>query len=153
MSNYRVIPSDDLKQNRIDSANTYIQDLNRYAGKIRNEEIRALLAQTARNIRDLRDVQYLFDSGEKELVTLYSRYLPYLLTILEQYVLIENAGNYNAASKASAKLSDTLTLLNRTVREITKLLPEDEIDEANAQAKAEKIKEMLNAVSRSTGLL
>lgn len=151
MSEYRVMVSEDLKQERIDAANTFIQKFSSYGEKIRNSEIRSLLEQTSRNIRDLRDVQYLFDSGEKQLVTLYTRYLPYLATILEEYVLIENSGNYDASVKGAHKLSDTLTLLNRTIREITRLLPEDEIDEANAQAKAEKIKEMLNAVSRSTG--
>ena len=92
---------------------------------------------------DLRDVQYLFDSGEKELIRLYERYMPYLLDILHQYQALEESGNYEAIQKSRTQLEKTLETMNDTIRTVSKILPQDEIDEANARARAEELRRLL----------
>ena len=133
----------ETKEDRILHAGKLLKELEDMKASIRSESIRSLLSETRRAIEELRDAQYLFDSGEKELIRLYERYLPYLLDILKQYQALEVSGNYEAIQKSRSQLEKTLAQMNDTIKTVTKILPQDEIDEANARAKAEELRRLL----------
>lgn len=133
----------ETKEDRILHAGKLLKELEDRKASIRSESIRSLLSETRRAIEELRDAQYLFDSGEKELIRLYERYLPYLLDILKQYQALEVSGNYEAILKSRSQLEKTLAQMNDTIKTVTKILPQDEIDEANAHAKAEELRRLL----------
>ena len=133
----------ETKEDRILHAGNLLKELDQISASISSEKIRSLLAETRRNLEDLRDVQYLFDSGEKELIRLYERYMPYLLDILHQYQALEESGNYEAIQKSRIQLEKTLETMNDTIRTVSKILPQDEIDEANARARAEELRRLL----------
>ena len=77
----------DTKEERIEHAGMLIREIDQIGSSIRHESIRTRLEEMKRNLADLRDTQYLFDSGEKELIRLYERYMPYFMDILKQYVV------------------------------------------------------------------
>ena len=133
----------ETKEDRILHAGKLLKELEDMKASIRCESIRSLLSETRRAVEELRDAQYLFDSGEKELIRLYERYLPYLLDILKQYQALEVSGNYEAILKSRTQLEKTLAQMNDTIKTVTKILPQDEIDEANARAKAEELRRLL----------
>ncbi len=133
----------ETKEDRILHAGKLLKELEDMKASIRSESIRSLLSETRRAVEELRDAQYLFDSGEKELIRLYERYLPYLLDILKQYQALEVSGNYEAIQKSRTQLEKTLAQMNDTIKTVTKILPQDEIDEANARAKAEELRRLL----------
>ena len=133
----------ETKEDRILHAGKLLKELEDMKASIRSESIRSLLSETRRAVEELRDAQYLFDSGEKELIRLYERYLPYLLDILKQYQALEVSGNYEAILKSRSQLEKTLAQMNETIKTVTKILPQDEIDEANARAKAEELRRLL----------
>ena len=133
----------ETKEDRILHAGNLLKELDQISASISSEKIRSLLAETRRNLENLRDVQYLFDSGEKELIRLYERYMPYLLDILHQYQALEESGNYEAIQKSRTQLEKTLETMNDTIRTVSKILPQDEIDEANARARAEELRRLL----------
>ena len=133
----------ETKEDRILHAGKLLKELEDMKVSIRSESIRSLLSETRRAVEELRDAQYLFDSGEKELIRLYERYLPYLLDILKQYQALEVSGNYEAILKSRNQLEKTLAQMNDTIKTVTKILPQDEIDEANARAKAEELRRLL----------
>ena len=133
----------ETKEDRILHAGKLLKELEDMKASIRSESIRSLLSETRRAVEELRDAQYLFDSGEKELIRLYERYLPYLLDILKQYQTLEVSGNYEAILKSRSQLEKTLAQMNDTIKTVTKILPQDEIDEANARAKAEELRRLL----------
>ena len=133
----------ETKEERILHAGNLLKELDQISASISSEKIRSLLAETRRNLENLRDVQYLFDSGEKELIRLYERYMPYLLDILHQYQALEESGNYEAIQKSRTQLEKTLETMNDTIRTVSKILPQDEIDEANARARAEELRRLL----------
>ncbi|MBP3867982.1 MAG: hypothetical protein J6D38_02610 [Solobacterium sp.] len=133
----------ETKEDRILHAGKLLKELEDMKASIRSESICSLLSETRRAIEELRDAQYLFDSGEKELIRLYERYLPYLLDILKQYQALEVSGNYEAIQKSRSQLEKTLAQMNDTIKTVTKILPQDEIDEANARAKAEELRRLL----------
>ena len=133
----------ETKEDRILHAGKLLKELEDMKASIRSESIRSLLSETRRAVEELRDAQYLFDSGEKELIRLYERYLPYLLDILKQYQALEVSGNYEAILKSRNQLEKTLAQMNDTIKTVTKILPQDEIDEANARAKAEELRRLL----------
>ena len=133
----------ETREDRILHAGKLLKELEVMKASIRSESIRSLLSETRRAVEELRDAQYLFDSGEKELIRLYERYLPYLLDILKQYQALEVSGNYEAIQKSRTQLEKTLAQMNDTIKTVTKILPQDEIDEANARAKAEELRRLL----------
>ena len=133
----------ETREDRILHAGKLLKELEDMKASIRSESIRSLLSETRRAVEELRDAQYLFDSGEKELIRLYERYLPYLLDILKQYQALEVSGNYEAILKSRTQLEKTLVQMNDTIKTVTKILPQDEIDEANARAKAEELRRRL----------
>ena len=133
----------ETKEDRILHAGNLLKELDQISASISSEKIRSLLAETRRNLENLRDVQYLFDSGEKELIRLYERYMPYLLDILHQYQALEESGNYEAIQKSRTQLEKTLETMHDTIRTVSKILPQDEIDEANARARAEELRRLL----------
>ena len=56
---------------------------------------------------------------------------------------METAGNYRAIVDMRARLKKTLATFRETLKHITAILPQDEIDQANAAARARKAKEEL----------
>ena len=65
------------------------------------------------------------------------------LKIVQEAVKMETAGNYRAIVDMRARLKKTLATFRETLKHITDILPQDEIDQANAAAKARKAKEEL----------
>ncbi|MBR2769872.1 MAG: hypothetical protein IKD68_13140 [Solobacterium sp.] len=131
----------DAKDARMESASRYIASLVRYAEKVRSKEVQEKLNVIQRSLRELRDTQVLFDSGEKKLIRLYEKYLPYFFEILDQYAVLEQSGNYDAIVRNRAQLLAMTERLDQAINSIRIILPQDEIDEANARARAEQILE------------
>jgi len=131
------------KEQRIRRANDAIAKLGIYEEKIRSKELDDAVENLRIAVRDLRDTQYLFDSGEKELIRLYERYLPYFWQILDQYLDLQDSGNYDAIVRNGEHLQKTIDHMISVVRSVIKILPQDEIDEANAKARAEELRRML----------
>lgn len=127
-----------------DKASDAVVYLNNATEKIYSISIREKLEILKRKIQDLRDLQYWFDSGEKELDRLYNRYIPYLKTIIENYIKLETSWNHDELEHTRSKLLHTLDEFSDTIRVISEILPQDEIDNANAEAKAKKAKEELD---------
>ncbi|MBQ9329355.1 MAG: hypothetical protein IJ225_12590 [Solobacterium sp.] len=131
------------KTQRIERANRSIQTINEFLSKVHHPLLRKRFEELGMALRDLRDTQYLFDSGEKELIRLYDRYLPYFLTILDNYISLQESGNYEAISSNTERLITTVSEMVSAIRAVIRILPQDEIDEANARAKAEELRAML----------
>ncbi|MBR2829143.1 MAG: hypothetical protein IKE68_01190 [Solobacterium sp.] len=136
------------KEARMDKAASFIAEFEKCRLELRDEALQESLGMTIARLRELRDVQYLFDSGEKELIRLYDMYLPALLKIVQEAVRMETAGNYRAIVDMRTRLKKTLATFRETLKHITDILPQDEIDQANAEAKARKAKEELEKNSR-----
>ena len=133
---YTLIMKD--KEERITYASETIRELETLNAKLRNEALRSRGNEVIRALRDLRDTQYLFDSGETELIRLYERYLPYYLDILRQFVNLQDSANYEAIQSNENQLRNTMERMSELIRRVTRTLPQDEIDAANAAAKAEE---------------
>ena len=128
------------KNARIAAAGTALHTMEGYNSQLRNKELAEAAGDVHHALRDLRDTQYLFDSGEKELVRFYERYLPYYLDILRQYVSLQDSANFDAIQTNEAQLIKTMRQMSSMIRYLTKTIPQDEIDEANARAKAEELR-------------
>ena len=141
--------SEQEKNERMVRMSRFIAELSDKRDTVSSGLIRKSLDHLIRQMQDLRDMMLLFDSGEKELIRLQERYLPYLFEILEQYVRLEESANYEAIVRNESQLADTLKKMSETVRSVREILPLDEIEEANARAKAEQLKELLVTQCRS----
>ena len=131
------------KSGRIAAAGSALHTMETYIVQLRSRELAEAAEDVHHALRDLRDTQYLFDSGEKELVRFYERYLPYYLDILRQFVSLQDSANYEAIKTNEAQLIKTMRQMSSMIRSVTKVLPQDEIDEANAMAKAEELRRRL----------
>ena len=127
----------------------YIIYLEETKEKIYDKNLQEQLTVLIRQLRDLRDLQYWFDSGERELDRLYDRYMPYLNTILENYMKLETSWNNKELEKVKKQLTKILPEFTETMRVIAQLLPEDEMADARAEAKAKAAKEQLDRQYRS----
>lgn len=133
------------KEERLNQAAEQIRLLEQYSAKIRNENVQTSLRSLISVLGSLKETQYLFDSGEKELKKLYARYLPYLDQILAQYLEISESGNYEAVLKSERELQRTLSSLTDAVRRINLILPQDEAADAAASMAAEKMKHAMES--------
>lgn len=133
------------KEERLNQAAEQIRLLEQYSAKIRNENVQTSLRSLISVLGSLKETQYLFDSGEKELKKLYARYLPYLDQILAQYLVISESGNYEAVLKSERELQRTLSSLTDAVRKINLILPQDEAADAAASMAAEKMKHAMES--------
>ncbi len=133
------------KEERLNQAGEQIHRLEQYSCKIRNPQVKDSLRSLISVLGSLKETQYLFDSGEKELKNLYSRYLPYLDQILDQYLEISESGNYEATVRSERELKRMLGSLAEAVRKINLLLPQDEAEEAAATISAEKMKHAMES--------
>lgn len=134
---------EEKKEIHLNSAAHYLKTFTNTADHIHHSEIREELYRTIRVFRDLRDTEYYFESGEKELDQLYNRYLPYLNDILENYLNLETSWNASELKKVRFKLIKMMRKMQETMKEIQRILPEDEISEASALAKAKRKKQEL----------
>lgn len=134
---------EDKKELHLRDAAHYLKLFTDIRDRIHHSEIHEELEETIRSLRDLRDTEYYFESGEKELDQLYDRYLPYLNEILEKYLNLETSWNAAELKKVRFKLIRMMRKMRETMKEIQRILPEDEISEASAMAKAKKKKEEL----------
>ena len=120
--------------------------------KIRRPEVKAKLDEVLRAMKNLKDTQYLFDSGEKELDKLYDTYIPYFLLVIGNYQDLEATGHDpREVREVGDKLIKALDTLIDSLNEINYILPQDEISEASAQAKAEKWKRKYDRLTKKTG--
>ena len=143
MSETKTESIEEKKAEHLEKAAKTLTSLYRHMDKIRSARVIRKLEQLIDRIKDLRDTQYLFDSGEKELVRIYERYLPYYLDILRQFVSLQDSANYEAIRTNEAQLINTMRKMTSMIRSVIKVLPQDEIDEANAMAKAEELRRRL----------
>ena len=141
--------SESEKQERSEKTSEYINELLKRKEMTVSKMIRDQLDELIRSLRDLRDTQALFDSGEKELIRLQERYMPYFFDILDQYIAMEVSANYDALQRNRKQLQNTISSMNDAVRYVIRLLPMDEIDEANAKAKAEQMRHLLEEQHRN----
>lgn len=142
-----MITAEELKEEHMAEASRYITKFQEYADQLANGDIRESLLVTVRELRELRDMQYWFDSGEKELVKLYDRYLPYLDEILSKYLHLQTFIQFAEVKKLRSRLASSLQTMNDTIRNIRLILPQDEIDDASYTARAKKAKEQLDAMT------
>ncbi len=132
------------KELHLQQAGEYIGYLVETKDKIYDTDVKNKLDLLIRQFRDLRDTQYWFDSGEKELDKFYDRYMPFLNMILENYLKLETSWNFTELKKVRAKLDKTFDEFIDTMKIIQKILPEDEISDAKAAAKAQDMKAELD---------
>ena len=68
---------------------------------------------------------------------------------MENYMKLETSWNFNELPKVKAKLMKILPQFTDTMRIIMEILPEDEMADARADAKAKQAKEELDRQYRS----
>ena len=136
--------AEEKKQLHMKQAGEYISYIESAKDQIYDGVIKNQLALFVRRFRDLRDLQYWFDSGERELEKLYDRYLPFLNMILENYIKLETSWNFSELEKVKDKLIKTLNEFMDTLQIIMDILPQDEISDATAEAKAKEKKAELD---------
>lgn len=139
--------SEDKKQKHLELAGSFLKSFREAYEKIHNETIREELSQTIRALEDVRDTEIYFESGERELDKLYDSYLPFLKDILDNYIHLESTWNAKELEKVRKKLLGMLMSMQDTLHLIKDILPQDEIDEASAMAKARKSKQKLDEES------
>ena len=136
--------AEDLKEKHMKQAADFIRWAEDFREKIYHPDLRDLLEKLIRDLKNLRDTEYYFESGEKQLISLYERYLPYLKVILNEYRSMQETNDYEKIQTLSVRLRRMLENVDEAVKEINAILPQDEIDNARAEAKARKIKQMLD---------
>ena len=136
--------TEEKKELHMKQAGGYISYLEETKEKIYDRKMKEELSLLIRQLRDLRDLQYWFDSGERELDRLYDRYMPYLNTILENYLKLEGSWNFTELEKVRGQLAKILPEFRDTMRVIMEILPEDEMADARAEVKAKEAKEKLD---------
>lgn len=136
--------AEDLKEKHMKQAADFIRWAEDFREKIYHPDLRDLLEKLIRDLKNLRDTEYYFESGEKQLISLYERYLPYLKVILNEYRSMQETNDYEKIQTLSVRLRRMLENVDEAVKEINEKLPQDEIDNARAEAQARKIKQMLD---------
>jgi len=136
--------AEDLKEKHMKQAADFIRWAEDFREKIYHPDLRDLLEKLIRDLKNLRDTEYYFESGEKQLISLYERYLPYLKVILNEYRSMQETNDYEKIQTLSVRLRRMLANVDEAVKEINEKLPQDEIDNARAEAQARKIKQMLD---------
>ena len=145
MSETRAESIEEKKAEHLEKAAKTLTSLYRHMDKIRSARVIRKLEQLIDRIKDLRDTQYLFDSGEYELDRLYDRYLPYLDLVIGNYAEIEETGHDPAeVERVREKLIKAIDTLIDAILTIRDILPQDEISSAKAEAAARKKKEELD---------
>ena len=138
---------EDKKQKHLDQAADILKQLYKHMDNIRSAAVIRKLEQLIDRIKDLRDTQYLFDSGEYELDRLYERYLPYMLAVIGNYADIEETGHDpEEVERVRKKLIKGIDTMIDAIPNIRDILPQDEISSARAEAEAKKRKEELDAM-------
>lgn len=136
--------AEDLKEKHMKQAADFIRWAEDFREKIYHPDLRDLLEKLIRDLKNLREMEYYFESGEKQLISLYERYLPYLKVILNEYRSMQETNDYEKIQTLSVRLRRVLENVDEAVKEINEKLPQDEIDNARAEAQARKIKQMLD---------
>lgn len=138
---------EDRKEKHLKAAADFIRWAQDFRDQIYSPEIRNRLSLLLRDLRNLRDTEYYFESGERELDRLYERYLPYLRTILHEYLIMQESNDYEKIQMLVIRLRRMLENVDEAVKEINTVLPQDEIDEAQAEAYAARMKKLLDEKS------
>ncbi len=145
MSETKTESIEEKKAEHLEKAAKTLTSLYRHMDNIRSARVIRKLEQLIDRIKDLRDTQYLFDSGEYELDRLYDRYLPYLDLVIGNYAEIEETGHDPAeVERVREKLIKAIDTLIDAILTIRDILPQDEISSAKAEAAARKKKEELD---------
>ena len=141
--------NEELKEAHLQKSRDAIIQIYETQEKIRSREVRDKLDELLRALKNLKDTQYLFDSGEKELDKLYDTYIPYFMLVIGNYQDLEAVGHDPAeVEDVRNKLLKALDTLIDAVNEINTILPQDEISDASAQAKAEKWKKEYDRLTK-----
>lgn len=128
----------DLKEKHIAEAGRTIVWLDGIREDIWNPQVRMDLEKLCDRLRSLRDTEYYFESGEKDVDRLYTRYLPYLHEILKEYLQLQETHDFEKVQKMTVRLREMLRRLSAVINDIEKSLPEDEIMDAQAEADGKK---------------
>ena len=139
---------EEKKDLHMKQAAEYIKYFREAEERIYDKDVREQMELLIRRLQDLRDLQYWFDSGEKELDRFYDRYLPMLNMVLENYIKLETSWNHNELKKVREKLTKTMVEFMDTMNVIMEILPQDEMSDSKAEQKAKQAKEDLD---RRTG--
>ncbi len=141
--------NEELKEAHLQKSRDTIIQIYETQEKIRSREVRDKLDEVLRALKNLKDTQYLFDSGEKELDKLYDTYIPYFMLVIGNYQDLEAVGHDpSEVEEVRTKLLKALDTLIDAVNEINTILPQDEISDASAQAKAEKWKKEYDRLTK-----
>ena len=141
--------NEELKEAHLQKSRDMIIQIYETQEKIRSREVRDKLDEVLRALKNLKDTQYLFGSGEKELDKLYDTYIPYFMLVIGNYQDLEAVGHDPAeVEDVRNKLLKALDTLIDAVNEINTILPQDEISDASAQAKAEKWKKEYDRLTK-----
>ena len=139
----------DVREAHLQKSREAIIQITEIQDQIRSKEVRDKLDEVLRALKNLKDTQYLFDSGEKELDKLYDTYIPSFMLVIENYRDLEAVGHDPAEVEAVRnKLLKALDTLTDAVNEINVILPQDEISDAAVQAKAEKWKKEYDRLTK-----
>ena len=126
--------AEDLKEKHMKQAADFIRWAEDFREKIYHPDLRDLLEKLIRDLKKLREMEYYFESGEKQLISLYERYLPYLKVILNEYRSMQETNDYEKIQTLSVRLRRVLENVDEAVKEINEKLPQDEINNARAEA-------------------
>lgn len=126
--------AEDLKEKHMKQAADFIRWAEDFREKIYHPDLRDLLEKLIRDLKNLREMEYYFESGEKQLISLYERYLPYLKVILNEYRSMQETNDYEKIQTLSVRLRRVLENVDEAVKEINEKLPQDEINNARAEA-------------------
>lgn len=140
------------KEQHLQQARDILKDFYEYYDHIRNPEVKQKLEYLIGSIKDLRDTQYLFDSGEKDLDRLYDRILPYLKLVIGNYIELEDSWNTEEIANTRPRLLKAIDQVSESVDLIRKSLPDDEVTMAKAEAQAKKAKQKLDDKYGKTGM-
>jgi hypothetical protein len=135
------------KNAHIEKARQLLKGYSDKRDTIQSKELREHLDGLFDALRELKDTEYLFESGERQLDDLYDRYLPYAMRILDEYLRISSVQGYAQVKNVRDKLYHTLDLTQSAIHEISSILPQDEISEASAEAKARNTKKKLDELT------
>ncbi len=136
--------ANERKDLHMKQAASYIRYFQDTRDKIYDKDIQNSTDEMIRALRDLRDLQYWFDSGEYELDRFYDKYLPFLNMIFENYLKLESSWNFEELKKVKEKLIKTIGQVIDVIQQIMKILPMDEMSDASAEIKAKQAKEELD---------
>ena len=113
---------------RIETAEYFIEKINELENSIHNEQIKQGLDEVIKQLRDIKYLETKYENILPKLSKLYERYLPILMSILESYsqLLFTNTST-DEITFTEEKLKKTIILVNEALTSIKTELIKDDI--------------------------